>query len=257
MPAALSVVVVISATACSTVGSGSASLSPAGTTGSPAAATATDVEGTSAEAGEPLRLVTLGDAYTAGTDTIAPKRDSWPAQLVQAMERGDVPLRLVDNLAESGQTSEDVIRTQLGQLESLLPDVVTIQVGVNDIIARDISLEDYRANMTSILDELLRTMPPGRIFLITTPDHTLTERGGDYGSREEGHAAVVEANAILRAVAAEGGVTVIDIGPVNQRVADDASLVIGGGPYPTAKQYAGWVEVIGPQMRRVLTGEEP
>jgi lysophospholipase L1-like esterase len=201
--------------------------------------------------------VTLGDAYTAGTDTVAPKRDSWPAQLVQAMDRGEVRLRLVDNLAESGQTSEDVIRTQLRQLESLLPDVVTIQVGVNDIIARDIGLDDYRANMTLILDELLRTLPPRHVFLITTPDHTLTERGGDYGSREAGRADVAEANAILRAVADELGVTVIDIAPVNERVTGDASLVIGEGPYPTAKQYAGWVEIIGPQMRRVLVGEEP
>ena len=131
---------------------------------------------------EPLRLVTLGDAYTAGTDTLAPKRDSWPAQLVAAMEHGDLPLRLVDNLADSGQTSEDVRRSQLPQLEALVPDVVTLQVGVNDIIARDISLDDYRANVTAIVDELLVDLPPGRIFLITTPDHTLTTRGADWGS---------------------------------------------------------------------------
>jgi len=188
---------------------------------------------------------------------VAPKRDSWPAQLVEAMARGDLPLRLVDNLAESGQTSEDVIRTQLGQVESLMPDVVTLQVGVNDIIARDISLDDYRANLAMILDELLRTLPPGRIFLITTPDHTLTERGGDYGLREEGHKAVLEANSILQDVASERDITVIDISEVNGRAAEDASLVIGEGPYPSAKQYAGWVEIIGPQMRRALRGEEP
>jgi lysophospholipase L1-like esterase len=135
--------------------------------------------------------------------------------------------------------------------------VVTIQVGVNDIIALDIDLDDYRANMVLILDELLASLPPRHVFLITTPDHTLTERGGDYGSREAGRAAVAEANAILRSLADERGVTVIDIAPVNERVAADASLVIGEGPYPTAKQYAGWVEIIGPQMRRVLVGEEP
>ena len=135
-----------------------------------------------ASAAEPLRLVTLGDAYTAGTDTGAPKRDSWPAQLVQAMERGDVRLRLVDNLADSGQTSEYVLDEQLPQVESLHPDVVTVQVGVNDIVARR-QFEDYDRNVTRILDELLLILPPERIFVITTPDHTLTERGGDYGAR--------------------------------------------------------------------------
>ena len=151
----------------------------------------------SAAAPEPLRLVTLGDAYTAGTDTLAPKRDSWPAQLVQAMERGAIPLRLVGNLAESGQTSEDVIRTQLRQLEALRPDVVTLQVGVNDIMANDWSLDEYRSNLATILDELLAALPPHRIFVITTPDHTLTSWGGRWGPRDVGHAAVVKANDIL------------------------------------------------------------
>jgi lysophospholipase L1-like esterase len=212
---------------------------------------------TSAVPSEPLRLVTLGDAYTAGTHTLAPKRDSWPAQLVAAMEDGDVRLRLVDNLADSGQTSEDVMRSQLPQLDALVPDVVTLQVGVNDIIARDISLDDYRRNVTAIVDQLLLDLAPGRIFLITTPDHTITARGADWGSRESGHADVMASHAILEEVATQRGVTLVDIGPVNRLATQDASLVIGEGPYPTAKQYAGWVEIIGPAMRRVLTSAEP
>jgi lysophospholipase L1-like esterase len=168
------------------------------------------------------------------------------------MERGAIPLRLVGNLAESGQTSDDVIRIQLRQLEALRPDVVTLQVGVNDIMANDWSLDEYRSNVASILDELLGMLPSQRIFVITTPDHTLTSWGGRWGPRDVGHQAVLTANEILSAVAAERDVTVIDIGAVNERVRQDASLVIGAGPYPTAKQYAGWVEVIGPQMLRVL-----
>jgi hypothetical protein len=138
-----------------------------------------------------------------------------------------------------------------------VPDVVTLQVGVNDIIARDISLDDYRTNLTAIVDQLLLELAPGRIFLITTPDHTLTMRGADWGSRESGHADVVAANAILTEVGAARGITVVDIGPVNRLASEDASLVIGEGPYPTAKQYAGWVEIIGPAMRRALTTPEP
>lgn len=251
-----SVVAALSLVACTTTGSATAPpvdvAALAGTTAVQAPGAESSVP---ASAAEPLRLVTLGDAYTAGTDTGAPKRDSWPAQLVQAMERGDVRLRLVDNLADSGQTSQNVLDEQLPQVESLHPDVVTVQVGVNDIIARE--FEAYRANVTRILDGLLLILSPGRIFVITTPDHTLTERGGDWGPREAGRAAVIEANAILRAVAEERGITVIDISAVNARVADDASLVIGDGPYPTAKQYSGWVEIIGPQMRRALAGQDP
>jgi lysophospholipase L1-like esterase len=206
---------------------------------------------------DPLRYVALGDGYVAGTGTITPRRDSWPAQLAQAMAGGEVRLELVDNLAENGQTSQDVLRVQLPQVAALAPDVVSLQVGVNDIIARDISLADYRANMARIMDALLELLPSGRIFIVTTPDHTLTERGGDFGPREAARADVAASNAIVSELAAERGLAVIDIAPVNERAAGDPSLVVGTGPYPSAKQYAGWVEVIGPRMRRVLLGEEP
>jgi lysophospholipase L1-like esterase len=254
---ALTTFAVLTLAACSTAGSdtgSAASPSPQVTDPGPLVTDSGPAE--AVRQPEPLRLVALGDGYTAGTDTSAARRDSWPAQLAQAMDQGDVRLYLVDNLAESGHTSDDVRRVQLPQLEALVPDVITLQVGVNDIIARDISLDDYRANMTQILDEMLLSIEPQRVFLVTTPDHTLTERGGDYGPRAEGRAAVAEANAILHELAAARGVTVIDIGPINQRVSEDASLVVGHGPYPSAKQYAGWVEIIGPQMRRILMTEE-
>jgi len=249
--AALAALAVMTLSACTMTGAGTSPRAPSGASSGrddPSAAA------TAATRPEPLRLVTLGDAYTAGTGTLAPRHDSWPAQLATAMEHGDVRLRLVDNLADSGQTSEDVLRSQLPQLDALVPDVVTLQVGVNDIIARDISLADYQANLAAIVAELLADLPPCRIFLITMPDHTLTMRGGDWGSRESGHAEVVAANGILAQVAAEHGVEVVDIGPVNARADDDASLVIGDGPYPTAKQYAGWVEVIGPAIAATAPG---
>ena len=139
---------------------------------------------------EPLRLVTLGDGYTAGTDTGAARRDSWPAQLAVAMDHGDLRLRLVDNLAESGHTSADVERVQLPQVAALEPDVVTLQVGVNDIIAGTSAWRTTRSTWPASSTALLAIVPPDHLFLITTPDHTLTARGGDYGPRDAGQADV-------------------------------------------------------------------
>jgi lysophospholipase L1-like esterase len=251
---ALTTAAVLTLAGCSLSGVESGSQGPSATPGS---TTPSDPPPSPQGEAEPLRLVTLGDGYTAGTDTGTARRDSWPAQLALAMDHGDLRLRLVDNLAESGHTSADVERVQLPQVAALEPDVVTLQVGVNDIIARDISLEDYRVHLARILDALLAIVPPDHVFLITTPDHTLTVRGGDYGPRDAGRADVQEANAILSTLAAERGIPVIDISAVNERVVDDPSLVVDEGPYPSAKQYAGWVEVIGPRMRRVLLGAEP
>jgi lysophospholipase L1-like esterase len=206
--------------------------------------------------GDRLRLVTLGDGYTAGTSTPVPGRDSWPAQLVQMMAHSDVRLRPVANLALSGQSSGDVRESQLPQVESLKPDVVTVQVGANDIFS-SIELEQYEENMAVILDGLLDFLPPDRIFVITTPDHELTVRGKQRAEQLRDPTEVADFNAVLTEVADERGITVVDIAPVYELVEEDPSLVLDGGPDPTARQYAGWVQVIGQQMRQALVSPVP
>ncbi len=231
---------------------GPAAPSPDASARSATTAVEEPVDGTSAsyeERGEPLRIVTLGDAYTRGTDTAAPRRDSWPSQLVESLERSGLSLWLW-NLAEPSHTSSQLIEEQLGQVASLEPDVVTLQVGVNDIIAHE--TDWYHDNVEIILDELLAILGPDRIFAVTTPDHTLTEWGDAFGPREDGSVAVAELNATLAEVAAARDIEVVDIGQVNDLALADRSLVVGDGPYPTAKQYAGWVEVIGPRVYQAL-----
>jgi lysophospholipase L1-like esterase len=200
------------------------------------------------------RIVTLGDSYTYGAGTLARMRYSWPSQVATALSQHagmDIDLT---NLAEKSSPTVEVIDSQLAQVGGLQPDVVTVQVGVDDIVGSDTA--SYAENIATIFDELRLVLPAERIFAITTPDHTLTEWGKAYGSHE-----VVEAlNAELREAASSRGITVIDIGPVNARVAVDGDLLVQASPprpYPTAKQYAGWAELIGPYIRDALRTVEP
>jgi lysophospholipase L1-like esterase len=213
---------------------------------------------------ERLRLVTLGDGYTAGTSTGAPKRDSWPAQLVQVMAHTDTRLQLAGNLALGSRTSEYVLNDQLPQVGPLQPDLVTLQVGANDIITvgaggsfSGARLDEYRDNVSDILDGLLEILPADRIFVITIPDHNLTEKGQKIGPPDPGNDDVSEANAALAEVAGERGVAVVDISPVYELVVNDPSLVLAGGPDPSARQFAGWVQIIGRRIREALSAPQP
>ena len=208
-------------------------------------------------AARPVRLVALGDAYTHGTETLVPRRDSWPAQVAESLGRSGYTIRLY-NLAEPSVASDDLLELQLPQVASFQPDVVTLQVGVNDIIYGH--SEWYRDNIEVVFDELLTILPSTRILAITTPDHTLTEWGQARGSPEAEHVAVEELNTTLREVARERDIEVIDIGPVNTLVASDPNLVVQAEPpvtYPTAKQYAGWAELIGPYVHDALSTLQP
>lgn len=197
----------------------------------------------------PWRLVTLGDAYTAGYATELPRRDSWPAQLVESLERAEVQVRWF-NLAERGYSSWQVLEEQLAQVAPYQPDVVTVQVGINDLIYGETEA-GYRQNIGDILDGLLELLPPERIFAITTPGDALDPGVMD---REQAHAAIEAVNTALSDVAAERGIEVIDIGLVNRLGEQDPSLRVEESIYlyPTAKQYSGWAEVIGPHVHEAL-----
>jgi lysophospholipase L1-like esterase len=155
------------------------------------------------------------------------------------------------NLARSSHRSEDVIVEQLPQLEALRPHVVTLLVGANDVVT-GVDADTFRSNVATILEAITARLPADRVFVITTPDYTLTPRGGDYGDRVEQRAGIRAFNAIIREEAAERGMNVVDITPVSERVPEDPALLADDALHPSAKQYAGWVELIARAMRERL-----
>jgi hypothetical protein len=148
-----------------------------------------------------------------------------------------------------------VLDEQLGLVAHYEPDVVTVQVGINDLLYGE-GEASYRQNLGYILDGLRELLPPERIFVITTPGDALDPGVVD---REQAHVAIEALNAALSDVAAERGIEVIDIGLVNRLGEQDASLRVEESIYlyPTAKQYSGWAEVIGPYVLAALDASEP
>jgi lysophospholipase L1-like esterase len=199
----------------------------------------------------PLRFVALGDSYTIGTATRSP-RDRWPNRLVARLG-GDPPvLELVANLAVNGYTSRDVIERELPALGAARPDVVSLLIGVNDVV-QGVTPPTYRANVVAILDELTARLPNERIFTIATPDYTVTPQGTAYGDPVRQSAGIRAVNAILRELAVARGISFVDIHDVSLRAATDRSLVADDGLHPSAAQYALWVDRIAPVVARVLT----
>lgn len=217
----------------------------------------------------------LGDSYTIGTSVAEHER--WPNQLVArlalgrsapraAPPRGLVPvplaarapaptLDLVANLAVSGFTSADVIHTELPRLANLEPAVVSLLVGVNDVI-RSVPEPAYRANLERILDVVL-AMPSVRlVFGVTTPDYTVTPAGGDYGDPVPIAAAIRRFNAAFSAVLGARRLPVVDVHDLSLAARGDRSLVARDGLHPSAAQYGRWVDRIAPLVRAWLYGPD-
>lgn len=211
----------------------------------------------------PLRYVALGDSYTIGFG-LPRQVDRWPNQLVRALKPG-VTLDLVENLAGQSVGTYEVIDEQLLVLEELDPDLVTLQAGVNDIvISGGLSEDEYRANLITILDGrdgppasfaragILDVVDADHLVLVTTPDYTLVPDLPP-NLKPPGAAEKVDRfNAILKEVAAERGIAVVDVAPISDLVAKDETMLTDDGQHPSAKQYAGGGgELIAPVVRQL------
>lgn len=186
-----------------------------------------------------MRYVALGDSYTIGT-SVQPA-DRFPDQLVRRVPG----LELVANLGVNGFTTADLIRDELPALAGLAPEIVTLLIGVNDVV-QDIPPVTYEANVAAILDVLLAALAPEDIVAIAIPDYTATPAGADYGDPDAKHAAIVEANRTMARHVADRGISFVDIFDLSLEAARDRSLVAGDGLHPSGAQYARWVDRIAP-----------
>ena len=198
--------------------------------------------------GRLLRYVALGDSYTIGTATRSPA-ERWPDQLVARL----LELELVGNLGVNGFTSRDVIEMELPQLAALEPGLVTVLIGVNDVV-EGVTESTYRDNVSVILEDLLERLPANRIVVVTTPDYTVTPRGADYGDPAQQADAIRTFNGAIGELAMERGVAVVDIHAVSLEAANDRSLVADDGLHPSGAQYERWVDRIGPVLEALLRG---
>jgi acyl-CoA thioesterase I len=198
--------------------------------------------------GARVRYVALGDSYTIGTSVEAAER--WPNQLVERI----ADLELVGNPAVNGYTSADLIADELPRLDTLDPELVSVLIGVNDVV-QGVTDSQYATNVAVILDDLLGRLPEERIVCVATPDYTRTPRGGDYGDPAEQSDGIVRFNAILREACEQRGITFVpDIFEISQEVTGDPSLVASDGLHPSAAQYGRWVDAIEPVVRSLLAG---
>jgi len=79
-----------------------------------------------------LLYVALGDSTAQGIGASTPKR-SYPYLVKEYLEKkSGKPVKLI-NLSVSGAKIQDAVGTQLPQLAKLRPDVVTMEIGANDM----------------------------------------------------------------------------------------------------------------------------
>lgn len=177
------------------------------------------------------------------------RAERWPDQLVARVPG----IELVANLAVNGFTSGDVIEVELPRLPALRPELLTLLIGVNDVV-QGVPEAAYRGNVADILDTLAGHVGARRVLVVTTPDYTVTPAGADYGDPATQAVAVRRNNAINTELADARGIAVVDILDLSLLAATDRDQVAGDGLHPSGAQYARWVDRIAPVVSEMLAG---
>jgi lysophospholipase L1-like esterase len=195
-----------------------------------------------------VRYLALGDSYTIGTGA-SDGAHSWPSIIAARLAeqtRGQVELT---NPAINGFTTQDLIEDELPQVRRLKPDLVTILIGVNDLV-RERNPADYRASLVRIYDEVKKEKArDGRVFAVSIPNWSVVPAAREYGDPERIRDLTDAFNDIAREEATTRGFGWIDITAASLSGLGTPGWIASDGLHPGDNQYAAWAEVIWHSVR--------
>lgn len=197
--------------------------------------------------GGPVVYVALGDSTGVGVG--ARKGGGYVARLFERIERVRPGSRLV-NLCESGATTGDLLRTQVGRVGEAGPTLVTVGVGINDL-TRMSAPEQFARNFEEIVARV-REQTDAPFVVSNLPDISHAPRVPDF-MREGARRAVVLYNERLAAAAARHRLHLADsFGKSAELIPAHPEFFSPDGFHPSDEGYEFWAFEMWPTVKRAL-----
>ncbi len=190
----------------------------------------------------------LGDSYTIGTGASHESRNfpSLLAAHVQEATRREVK---VVNPAVNGFTTIDVLARELGYITDLKPDLVSVLIGVNDLV-QGRRAQQYRESLIEIYDAIAATqLPAGRVAAISIPNWSVVPAARDYGDPARVRSLTEQFNAVAKQEAEARSFLWVDLTEVSTRATGSTGWIAADDLHPGDAQYAAWAEEIWSHLR--------
>jgi acyl-CoA thioesterase-1 len=205
-----------------------------------------------------IRYVSLGDSSGVGVGAGAD--GGYPARLARKLSEAGYDVAHARR-SESGATSDDVVRSQLGWTRAPRPgngrvvELVTLGIGGNDLW-RMVPVDRFAANLRTIADAVVQTgaslVVTNVIDLSLAPAAALADRMLGIGAdtiRERIH----EMNRAFATLANER-VHVVDLFAFSSReLPAHPEYFSGDGFHPSAQGYDRWAELMWPAVSAVAS----
>lgn len=192
----------------------------------------------------PVRILALGDSYTAGTGVEPAER--WLAGLVDFLRTAGFDLAEPRVVAEGGWTTADLSEGLGAVSPTERFDLVTLCIGANDAFG-GASPATFRAAFTGLLDRAIGFAggDASNVLVLTIPDYTYTPVGRRF-SPEANAQRLANYNRAIETAVDDAGARLVDIAPLSAAIATRPDLVAADGLHPSGKQYERWLDRIGP-----------
>jgi lysophospholipase L1-like esterase len=200
-----------------------------------------------ARAAAPLVYVALGDSTAAGIG--AEQGGGYPDRLARRLAGAGTPAHLL-NLGVPGATAEDLRKNQLPRAQGAGPALVTICIGLNDLV-RGRPLADYARDLEIIADAVSRTK--AAVVISELPDVSRAPAAASMAAPAVLARRVAAYNAVIHRVAERHGFAVAEVEATTRRAfASSPELLARDGFHPSARGYELWTDALWPAVQQVL-----
>ena len=196
----------------------------------------------------PIKYLALGDSYTIGTGATS-EAHNFPSILRELLAKATRRPVELTNPAVNGFTTGDLIAKELDHLDRVRPDIISVLIGVNDLV-QHVSAEEYRTSLNTIYDRIGRLqLPRGRVVGISIPNWSVVPAAAEFGGPQLIKAMTNEYNAVAREEALSRSFSWVDITGVSTYQMGSPGWIAADGLHPGDPQYKAWAEVIWERVR--------
>ncbi len=190
----------------------------------------------------------LGDSYTIGTGASHESRN-FPSLLAAHVQEATRRKVEVVNPAVNGFTTIDVLARELGYITDLKPDLVSVLIGVNDLV-QGRRAQQYRESLIEIYNAIAATqLPAGRVAAISIPNWSVVPAARDYGDPARVRSLTEQFNAVAKQEAEARSFLWVDLTEVSTRATGSTGWIAADDLHPGDAQYAAWAEEIWSHLR--------
>jgi len=200
-----------------------------------------------------LRYLALGDSYTIGTGASS-EAGNYPSILAARLSKATGASVGLTNPAVNGFTAQDLIDHELGFVTRLTPHLVTILIGVNDIV-QGRSAELYVRSLATIYDAVAALdLSSGRVVAISIPNWSVVPAAAGFGDPGRLRRLTDDFNGLAQTEAKKRQFIWVDITEVSTSSQGAPDWISSDQLHPGDIQYAAWADVIWRAVREPWTG---